>query len=249
VRPRWNGGPLEIVVVRHGQSTGNEADAAAREAGADELDLEERDADVALSGTGRTQADALAAWLRDLDEEQRPTCVITSPYLRAADTARVALEGLGIDLTVDERLRERDLGVLDGLTGRGIRNRHPEEATRRDKLGKFYYQPPSGESWADVVLRVRSLLNDLRVGYDGARVWLFTHQAVIMSFRYVLEDLSEKDVLEIDREVRIPNASITRYTRTEDRFELEEFAQTKHLEESDAAVTREASEQERKADD
>ena len=138
MRPRWSSGPVEIVLVRHGQSLGNEADAAARAAGADELDLEERDADVALSETGRTQADALARWLVSLDEERRPTHVITSPYLRAADTARAAVTRLGIELEVDERLRERDLGILNGLTGRGIRNRHPDEATRRDKLGKFY---------------------------------------------------------------------------------------------------------------
>jgi broad specificity phosphatase PhoE len=248
VRPRWSSGPVEIVLVRHGQSTGNEADAAAREAGADELELEERDADVALSEVGRGQADALATWLGDLDEDRRPTCVISSPYLRAADTARVSLEGLGVDLAIDERLRERDLGILDGLTGRGIRNRHPEEATRRDKLGKFYYQPPSGESWADVVLRVRSLLHDLREGYDGARVWMFTHQAVIMSFRYVLEDLSEQDILDVDRGTPIPNASVTRYRRKGEHFELDDFAVTEHLEEEDEEVTREPTEQERRTD-
>jgi broad specificity phosphatase PhoE len=231
VRPRWSSGPVEVVIVRHAQSTGNEADMAARKAGADELDLEERDADVALSETGRGQADALAAWIEALDEERRPTCVITSPYLRASDTARVALAHVGLELAVDERLRERDLGILNGLTGRGIRNRHPEEATRRDKLGKFYYQPPGGESWADVVLRVRSLLDDLRVGYDDARVWMFTHQAVIMSVRYVLEDLSEKDILDVDRSTRIPNASVTRYRRSGDRFELEDLAAIEHLEE------------------
>jgi broad specificity phosphatase PhoE len=249
VRPRWSSGPVEIVLVRHGESTGNEADRAARDAGADELDLEERDADVALSQTGRTQADALATWLERLDGDQRPTRVITSPYLRAADTARVAMETLGVELEVDERLRERDLGILDGLTGRGIRNRHPDEATRRDRLGKFYYQPPSGESWADVVLRVRSLLNDLREGYDGERVWLFSHQAVIMSFRYVLEGLSEQDVLDIDRGTPIPNASITRYRRAGDLFELEDVANTEHLEETDATVTRQPPEEERRAAD
>ena len=248
MRPRWSSGPREIVLVRHGQSTGNQANDAAREAQADELDLEERDADVTLSDTGRNQAEALAKWLRELDDDVRPTCVITSTYLRAAETARLSLEGLDLELAMDERLRERDLGILDGLTGRGIRNRHPEEAARREKLGKFYYQPPSGESWADVVLRVRSLLDDLREGYDDERVWMFTHQAVIMSFRYVLEDLSEQDVLEIDKKTRIPNASVTRYRRSGDRFELDEFAETEHLEETDAAVTRDPPEEERAAD-
>lgn len=108
MRPRWIGGPAELVLVRPSHSTGNEADAAAHEAGADELDLKERDADVQLSDTGREQAEALARWLTGLDATGRPTVVITSPYLRAAETARAALQGLDLQLAVDERLRERD---------------------------------------------------------------------------------------------------------------------------------------------
>jgi broad specificity phosphatase PhoE len=239
VQPRWNEAPEQIRLVRHGQSVGNEADTAARESGAEELDLDHRDADVELSDTGRQQARSLADWLTGLDGDERPTVVISSPYRRAAETAREALRDLDVPILLDERLRERDLGVLDGLTGRGIRARHPEEATRRKKLGKFYYQPPSGESWADVVLRVRSLLQDLRHGYDGERVWLFSHQAVIMGFRYVLEDLSEEEVLELDREVQIPNASITTYRRAGPLFELEKFADTTAVDRTDADVTRE----------
>ena len=98
-----------------------------------------------------------------------PDLVVSSPYLRARATAERIVSRLDVDLVFDERLRERDLGIFDGMTGLGIRSAYPEEAKRREKLGKFYYQPPSGESWCDVVLRVRSLLDDLRHGYDGAR--------------------------------------------------------------------------------
>ena len=237
--PRWRTGPLELVLVRHGHSAGNAADDAARESGAEVLDLTDRDADVELSDAGREQAEGLAAWLSGLGDDARPSRVVSSPYRRAAETAAIALGPLGLEPDVDERLRERDLGILDGLTGAGIRSRHPEEAERRKKLGKFYYQPPSGESWADVVLRVRSLLTDVREDCDGERLWLFTHQAVIMSFRYVLESLSEEQILQIDREVTIPNASVTRYRREGDRLELVEFADTSHLERSAADVTEE----------
>lgn len=239
VQPRWVDGPASLTLVRHAHSLGNHADAQAREAQAEELDLDFRDADVALSDTGRSQAEALGTWLAAQDESARPDVVISSPYVRAATTAEHAVGGLGLEVMHDERLRERDLGLFDGLTGLGIRTRYPEEAERRKKLGKFYYQPPSGESWCDVALRVRSLLADLRFGYDGARVWLFTHQAVIMTFRYVLEGLSEERLLEIDREEPLPNASMTSYRRPGDRFELVRFADTSAL---DAAeVTDEAS--------
>jgi broad specificity phosphatase PhoE len=86
---------------------------------------------------------------------------------------------------------------------------------------------------------VRSLLDDLRHGYDGARVWLVTHQAVIMSFRYALEELSEEDLLDIDRTAPIPNASMTRYRRDGDRLELVSFADTSAVDETEADVTHE----------
>jgi broad specificity phosphatase PhoE len=239
VRPRWSSGPSEIVLVRHGHSQGNLADAQAREAGAERLDLDARDADGELSETGEQQADAVAAWLARAPEGSRPTVVVSSPYRRAADTARRVLADSDLDLVLDERLRERDLGVFDGLTGLGIRSRYPEEAERRSRLGKFYYQPPSGESWADVVLRVRSLLDDLRHGYDDERVWLFTHQAVISSFRYALEDVSEEELLEIDRRTPIPNASFTTYRRDGQHLELQSFADTAAVDSADVEVTKE----------
>ena len=147
MRPPFTSGPASITLVRHAHSLGNEADSAAREAGAEELDLDHRDADVQLSPTGCGQAESLGRWMASQDTDAHPDLVVTSPYRRALETARLATDVVDVELLHDERLRERDLGVLDGLTGLGIRTRHPDEAERRKKLGKFYYQPPSGESW------------------------------------------------------------------------------------------------------
>ncbi len=61
----------------------------------------------------------------------------------------------------DERLRDRELGILDRLTRLGVKTRYPDEAERRLWLGKLYYRPPGGESWADVALRLRSILDEL----------------------------------------------------------------------------------------
>jgi broad specificity phosphatase PhoE len=177
MRPRWRGGPASITLVRHGESVGNLADTRAQEAEAEVLDLDDRDADVALSPRGREQAGALAVWLDDAEAAgSRPDAVISSPYRQTAETAETAERALArtqLTVTYDERLRERNLGRFDGLTGHGIRTRYPDEAERRSRLGKFYYQPPSGESWCDVVLRMRSLLRDLE-SLDGARLWLVT---------------------------------------------------------------------------
>lgn len=234
-------GPEQLVLVRHGESCGNLADAAAQEQGAERLDLSARDADVELSETGRRQADAVNAWLRDHDS-LRPQAVLSSPYRRAAETAQRAVEGLDLEIIYDERLRERDFGVFDGLTGAGIRAQYPEEAERRKKLGKFYYQPPSGESWCDVVFRIRSLFADLRETFDGATVWMFTHQAVITTFRYVLEGLTEEELMEIDGSSRLGNASMTRYCRGDGGFELLSFGDTEAVDAANAAdVTHEES--------
>ena len=212
--------PSSLTLVRHGESVANIADARAHEARAEELMLDSRDADVPLSDNGRDQAAALRRWCGTLADDDRPTLVLSSPYRRAEQTAREVVGDLPVEFAVDERLRERDLGRFDGLTGHGIRERFPEEVERRDLLGKFYYQPPRGESWADVALRVRSLVADLRSGHGDARIWVFSHQAVIMVFRYVLEGLTEHEVLDIDRRMTIPNASITRYQRHDGRLEL-----------------------------
>ena len=239
MKARWQSGPASITLMRHGESMGNLADNQARDAGAEVLELDQRDADVPLSPTGRNQADGVGAWLARRPAEEQPSIVLSSPYRRAAETAERVAAAAGLGVVYDERLRERDLGLFDGLTGHGIRSRHPEEAERRAKLGKFYYQPPSGESWCDVVLRVRSLLNDLRNGYDEARLWLLTHQAVIMSLRFALEDLSEQQLLDIDQEVQIPNASFTSYRRSGDGYELVDFADASVIERIDAEVTHE----------
>lgn len=210
--------PSQLVLVRHAESVGNLADRDARSRGASRLDLTQRDADVPLSPTGVEQAEALGRHLAALSPSEVPTAVISSPYVRGADTARRAIEGSGLDLPVrlDERLRERELGLFDGLTSTGIREEYPDEAERRTRLGKFYYRPPGGESWADVALRVRSLLRDLGPVGSQERLWVFTHQAVITCFRFVLEELTEAEVLEVDRTLPMPNGSTTAYARGED---------------------------------
>ena len=74
-------------------------------------------------------------------------------------------------MRLDERLRDRELGVLDRLTRRGVEARHPEEAELRRRLGKFYHRPAGGESWADIALRVRTALADLDRSRTGGGCW------------------------------------------------------------------------------
>ncbi|MFL6080956.1 MAG: histidine phosphatase family protein [Ornithinibacter sp.] len=234
-------GVAELVIVRHGESVGNLAAAAAGEKGLARLELDYRDPDTPLSDNGVAQADALGQHVAGLPDAARPEVVLGSPYVRAASTMERALRGWSAPRPVlDERLRERDLGLFDGLTGQGIRDTYPEEAKRREVMGKFYYRPPGGESWTDVVLRVRGVLGDLHQVHEGRRVWVFTHQAVIMAFRYLLESLTEQELLDIDGSTPLANCSLTRYQATDaGGLRLVGYGDVEHLEASDAEPTHE----------
>lgn len=207
------GWPSSLWIVRHGQSAGNAAADRAEAAASDVIDIAERDADVPLSPLGERQARALGRWFAALAPEQRPTMILSSPYRRALQTARLVSDGLpdGVDVFADERLREKDLGSLDGLTHRGWAERYPEQAEARRRLGKFYFRAPGGESWCDVVLRVRSVAEELQLRYAGERPLIVAHQVVVLCLRYVIERLDEAAILRIDAAAALANCSVTAY--------------------------------------
>jgi broad specificity phosphatase PhoE len=200
-------------VLRHGQSLGNVANDRARVAAVDRLDIAERDMDVPLSTLGERQAEAFGAWLGSVPPGEQPDVVVMSPYVRATQTAQLALRAAGLEVRTirDERLREREFGVLDLLTRQGIVANHPTEAERRARLGKFYYRPPGGESWVDVALRLRSLRDSLVREHAGRRVMLVTHEVPIIILRYLIEDLEEADALALSASSRVANCSLTTY--------------------------------------
>jgi broad specificity phosphatase PhoE len=213
------------------------------------IDIAARDMDVPLSELGERQARALGRWIGRLGDDERPNVVYTSPYVRACETSKLALETAGIGLgdvtfVVDERLREREFGVLDRLTRVGIKERYPQQADFRAHLGKFYHRPPGGESWADVILRLRSLLDTLTRECCGERVMVVSHQVVVLMFRYVLERMSEEEILGIDRAAELANCSVTSYRYDPSRqphggMLLTRFNEVAPMEEEGAEVTRE----------
>jgi broad specificity phosphatase PhoE len=167
--------PAKLWIVRHGESAGNVARDAAHAAGRADIELEARDVDVPLSHLGERQSRALGRWFASMPPEQRPDIVLTSPYLRARTTATIVQQCSGLaagfsGFVVDERLREKEFGILDRLTRLGIEQRHPEQAASRRLVGKFYFRPPAGESWCDVILRLRSMLDTISLHYGGKRV-------------------------------------------------------------------------------
>ncbi|HYW05558.1 MAG TPA: histidine phosphatase family protein [Longimicrobium sp.] len=242
---RW---PAVLWIVRHGQSAGNVASDAAHAAGASEISIAERDVDVPLSALGAEQAAALGRWFASLPVDERPTVVLSSTYLRARRTAELIREAGGLadadlEIDADERLREKEFGVLDRLTRHGVEARFPEQAEFRRLLGKFYHRPPGGESWCDVILRLRSALDTLSLHYRGQRVLIVCHQVVVLCLRYLLECMDEQEILAIDAESEVANCSVTSYAFNPEagrngKMELKLFNFVAPLEEAGAPVTR-----------
>ncbi|WP_172123123.1 MULTISPECIES: histidine phosphatase family protein [unclassified Devosia] len=211
MQQRW---PRRLWIVRHGESTGNVARQAAMDAGLSEINIDHRDIDVPLSPLGEEQAIALGRWFARNRHEGLPEVVLASPYARANRTAELICEHGGFtdaEFIADERLREKEFGILDRLTTAGIQERFPDQARFRTLLGKFYHRPPAGESWCDVVLRLRSLMDTIGLHHGGQDVLIVSHQVVVLCLRYLLERLSEEEILAIDREGDVANCSITEY--------------------------------------
>jgi probable phosphoglycerate mutase len=239
---RW---PARLWLVRHGESAGNLARDAANAAGQVVIDIAGRDVDVPLSPLGQRQATALGRWFTTLDEANRPTASFASPYVRAEQTLEAIRAAGGLVpnavSAVDERLREKEFGLLDRLTRFGVEQRYPEQAEIRTRVGKFYYRPPAGESWTDVILRLRTFADTMSLHHSDAdsRVLIVAHQVIVLCMRYLIEGLSEREILTIDAAGDVANCGVTEYEFAEDRLRLVRYNFTAPLESQGAPVTTE----------
>ncbi|RZI86161.1 MAG: histidine phosphatase family protein [Rubrivivax sp.] len=206
--------PQRLWIVRHGQSAGNVARDAAEAAGLPLIDVAYRDVDTPLSALGERQAQSLAHWFGRLPTPEQPTVIMSSPYLRAVQTAQTVVTAGGLHhlrLIKDERLREKEFGILDRLTRRGIEEKYPELSEQRAHVGKFYFRPPGGESWCDVILRLRQVLETVTREYARENVLIVGHQVIVNCFRYLLERMDEEGILAVDQQGDVPNCGLTHY--------------------------------------
>lgn len=204
--------PETLWLVRHGESAANLASRTAEHAGALEVPLPHRDMDTPLTDAGKAQAAALG---QSFVHQIKPHVIIASPYARTRQTTSAFCAALAEEdqpeLRFDERLRERERGIFDGLTVAGVKERLPYEFDKRQFLGKFYHRAPGGESWCDVVQRLRAVVDRVLIQHAGQRVMIITHEVVIYCLRYILENMSEEQILAVDAEGDIANCSVTTY--------------------------------------
>jgi len=154
-----------LLLVRHGQTPWN---AHARWQGV---------GDPGLTPLGRNQAEELADLLRAEREEDWHR-IVASDLSRAQETAKIIAAALELNVEVDERLRELDVGEWTGLTRSEIEARDPE-TLRAFETGEPSIRPGNGESRIEIRIRTRDCVRDLAGRYPGEGLIVVTHLGVI----------------------------------------------------------------------
>jgi broad specificity phosphatase PhoE len=151
-----------LVLVRHGATVWQ---AENRYAGT---------SDVALDPNGYAQAERLAGWA----STARLAAVWCSPLNRARETAAPAAGAAGLELRIDERLREIDFGQIEGKTMAEAEQLFPEEI-RRFKADPAIYPMPGGEDPRQAARRAVSALRDIASVHPDGRVLVVAHNTLI----------------------------------------------------------------------
>ena len=151
-----------VVLIRHGQSLGN---AEGRFGG---------HTDTPLSPRGRKQAEATARALAS----EKFGAIYSSDLPRAIETATPLANLTGAPLETTEALRERSVGVMEGLTFEEAAEQHPEQyqaLLRRD----FEHVLLGGESYRQMLDRASRKLDEVIEQNRGGRIAVFTHTGTI----------------------------------------------------------------------
>jgi broad specificity phosphatase PhoE len=151
---------IEIVFETHSISTDNERGIAT---GWLDGALSERGRELARELGARRRHDGIAA-------------VFTSDLARAVETAELAVAGSGISIYHDARLRECNYGALNGM---------PAALMAAERAKHIDVPFPGGESYMDVIERVRSFLYDVVPAWNGSRILAIGHSAT----RWALDNL------------------------------------------------------------
>ncbi|MGW0369132.1 bifunctional RNase H/acid phosphatase [Streptomyces coeruleorubidus] len=159
--PADMGAPATFVLLRHGETPLTPQKRFSGSGGTD----------PSLSDIGRDQAERAAALLARRGTIQ---AIVSSPLARTRETAGIIAARLGLDMSVDDGLRETDFGAWEGLTFAEVRERHP------DDLNAWLASPDAeptggGESFAATATRIAATRDKLIAAYTGRTVLLVTH--------------------------------------------------------------------------
>jgi probable phosphoglycerate mutase len=202
---------MKLILARHGETDWT---AAGRYQG---------QSDPPLSSHGEVQANLLAARLVSANG----MIIISSPLLRAFNTAKAIADRLRCSVAADDRLIELGYGQWEGLQQAEIKMRWPE-LLRSWKRTPDQVRFPDGESLHDLQRRVRSFLASMatEVGAGPCKTVLaVTHDGVI---RLAALELRNQPLSKF-RELRVETASMTSCTRQNGQFIVESLSDVAHL--------------------
>ena len=152
----------EIILIRHGETEWNSQQRMQGHSNSD------------LSSVGQAQIQALGQWMKNVPFDH----IYSSDSLRAKQTAEAITQFSGHELKIDLRLREKNLGVFEGLTSEEARERHPE-VFRLFKTAGSKYVIDEGESTQQLQDRALEIVNEIRIKHPEERVLLVTHGGFI----------------------------------------------------------------------
>lgn len=189
-----------VLLIRHGQSKGN----AERRFGGHTA--------TPLSARGRNQAIATARTLKS----ESITVIYSSDLARAMETAKPLANMTGLAVNGTTAFRERDVGVMEGLTFEDAAQQHPEQYAallRRD----FEYVLSGGESYRQLLDRARQKLDEIIEKHRGGRIAVFSHTGTICIL--ALHLMGALDAPELKPVwISSGNCGITRFELRDDGF-------------------------------
>ncbi|HVB27608.1 MAG TPA: bifunctional RNase H/acid phosphatase, partial [Mycobacteriales bacterium] len=170
--------PTATLLLRHGETRWT---AEKRFCGSTDLPLTER---------GQAQGAAVAERLAEGGIERlvggRPGRIVSSPLVRARETAALVADRLGVPVTVEDALRETDFGAWEGATFAEAQEQWPSEVAAW--LADPELAPPGGESFASTSRRVRAARDRLLSDYPGEPVLVVAHVTPIKQLlRFALD--------------------------------------------------------------
>jgi broad specificity phosphatase PhoE len=129
--------------------------------------------ELPLTELGYTQAHSAA---RRIGESFRPSLVVSSEFLRASETARVIAETLGVPLSVEPNLHEREVGAHRGLPYDSL-----AQAPDYDSLHPWAWKPEGGESFEEVQARAAPVMDRLAATHPHDDIVLVSHGGVMVA--------------------------------------------------------------------
>lgn len=198
----------QVIIVRHGQTEWNIKG------------IRQGHLDSPLTHRGLAQAKALAKRLA----REKFSLLYSSDLGRAVDTAREIANVTGHQIITDARLRERHLGIFQGLNADEINERYPEERRLMRTNGPSYVIP-GGESMIQQVERNVAFLNSLADRHSGKTIVVVTHGGVVSGFfRHTLAI-----PLDAPRRFEFVNAGLNVFAHDDGNWMLLTWGDVSHL--------------------